>query len=79
MMGLFPASKVNELSEWQQQNAVPPIYGADFTKWQQELGSQALPYGLNVFPIQQLGLEADFTLALDSSNCPMFASQIVGP
>ena len=33
MMGLFPASTANNLDEWQQGNAVPPIKGADFTKW----------------------------------------------
>jgi hypothetical protein len=51
MMGLYPASTLNELNEWQQNNAVPPIEGYDFTKWQEELGSSALPYGLNTFPI----------------------------
>ena len=33
MMGMFPASDQNNLTEWQQGNAVPPIKGADFTKW----------------------------------------------
>ena len=46
MMGLYPATDANDLNEWQQKNAVPPIYGADFSKWQQELGAHALPHGL---------------------------------
>ena len=33
MMGMFPASDQNNLTEWQQGNAVPPIKGADFSKW----------------------------------------------
>lgn len=33
MMGLFPASNVNDLTEWQQGNAVPPMQGVDFTQW----------------------------------------------
>lgn len=52
MMGMFPASDANNLTEWQQGNAVPPIKGADFSEWQAELGAAALPYGLNTFPIQ---------------------------
>jgi hypothetical protein len=38
MMGLYPASHLNHLNEWQQSNAVPPIKDADFSKWQEELG-----------------------------------------
>jgi hypothetical protein len=52
MMGFYPASNLNTLTEWQQSNAVPPIKGADFSKWQEELGSSALPFGFNTFPIQ---------------------------
>ena len=52
MMGLYPESDLNTLTEWQQGNAVPPIEGADFSTWQEELGDQALPYGFNTFPIQ---------------------------
>ena len=52
MMGFYPASDLNNLSEWQQSNAVPPIKDADFGKWQEELGEKALPHGLNTFPIQ---------------------------
>jgi hypothetical protein len=72
MMGLYPASTLNELNEWQQINAVPPIEGYDFTKWQSELGSSALPYGLNTFPINQVGRSADYELALCERNCPQF-------
>lgn len=79
MMGLFPASNVNDLNEWQQQNAVPPLDGVDFTEWQKELGANALPYGLNIFPIQQVGREADFSLSLDSRNCPRYGAEIAGP
>jgi len=50
-MGLFPASRQNNLSEWQQKNAVLPIEGADFSKWQEELGASALPFDFNTFPI----------------------------
>jgi len=34
MMGLYPWTHANDLTEWQQGNAVPPIEGADFSKWQ---------------------------------------------
>lgn len=51
MMGLYPATKANDLTEWQQKNAVPPIEGADFSEWQKELGASALPYGLQTYPI----------------------------
>jgi hypothetical protein len=78
MMGVYPESNVNDLTEWQQQNAVPPMVGVDFSEWQQELGEKALPYGLNVFPIQQTGRDADFLLSLDSTNCPRFASEVAG-
>ena len=46
MMGLYPANNQNDLTEWQQGNAVPPIKDADFSQWQAELGAKALPYGL---------------------------------
>jgi len=72
MMGLFPASNQNDLTEWQQQNAVPPIEGADFSKWQAELGASALPFGLNTFPIQQTGLQVDYTLSLNEKNCQVY-------
>ena len=52
MMGLYPSTKANDLTEWQQSNAVPPIAGADFSEWQKELGASALPHGLQTFPIQ---------------------------
>jgi hypothetical protein len=42
---------MNNLNEWQQTNAVPPIKGYDFSKYQSELGESALPFGLNTFPI----------------------------
>ena len=52
MLGLYPSTHANDLTEWQQKNAVPPIEGADFSEWQKELGASALPYGLQTFPIQ---------------------------
>lgn len=51
MLGMYPASDYNQLNAWQQENAVPPVKGADFSEWQTELKSNALPYGLNTFPI----------------------------
>jgi hypothetical protein len=33
MMGLYPETEANNLTDWQQQNAVPPIEGADFSEW----------------------------------------------
>ena len=33
MMGLYPATTANNLNEWQQGNAIPPIAGADFMEW----------------------------------------------
>ena len=76
MMGLFPASNANNLSDWQQTNAVPPIKGASFTQWQKELGAAALPYGLNTFPIQQIGPEADTMLAMNSLNCARYGQKM---
>lgn len=76
MMGLYPSSDLNSLTEWQQGNAVPPIEGADFSKWQEELGSQALPHGLNTFPIEQVGLEADYMLSLNERNCQRYAKDL---
>lgn len=48
--------------------------GADFSAQQAELGNHALPYGLNIFPIQNTGLEVDFLLALNDLNCLLFKS-----
>ena len=76
MMGLFPASNANNLTEWQQGNAVPPIKGASFTEWQKELGAAALPYGLNTFPIQQIGPEADTMLSMNSGNCARYGDRM---
>lgn len=69
MIGMYPESKSNFLNEWQQGNAVPPINGADFSEWQQELGASALPYNFNTFPIQQYGLADDYMLAFGNHNC----------
>lgn len=33
MLGLYPSTHANDLTEWQQANAVPPIEGADFSEW----------------------------------------------
>lgn len=77
MMGLYPSTHANDLTEWQQSNAVPPIEGADFTKWQQELGASALPYGLQTFPIQQTGFEKDFVLSVNEKNCKRYADSYV--
>ena len=74
MMGLYPESNMNQLNDWQQTNAVPPIAGADFSEWQKELGSNALPFGLNTFPINQYGQSADFVLAVSEKNCSQFGS-----
>lgn len=74
MMGLYPSSDMNDLTEWQQGNAVPPITGADFSQWQEELGAHALPYGLNTFPINQYGRAVDYTLATSKYNCAKFES-----
>lgn len=79
MMGLYPATHANDLTEWQQGNAVPPIEGADFTEWQKELGAYALPHGLQTYPIQQAGFEKDFVLSLSQKNCARYAASIEGP
>lgn len=52
---------------------MPPIEGADFSEWQQELGAKALPFGLNTFPITQTGFEDDMMLSLGSRNCKKWA------
>ena len=77
MLGLYPETSVNDLTEWQQENAVPPMAGADFSQWQAELGVHALPYGLQTFPIQQTGFEADMMLSLNSLNCPYYRDQMI--
>ena len=79
MMGIYPATTANNLTEWQQKNAVPPIAGADFTEWQQELGAFALPHGLQTFPIQQAGFESDFLLSTSQKNCKAFSTQMEQP
>lgn len=76
MMGLYPSTHANDLTEWQQENAVPPIEGADFSEWQKELGAYALPHGLQTFPIQQAGFEADFVLSLSQKNCKLYDGRI---
>lgn len=78
MMGLYPESTVNMLTEWQQGNAVPPIENADFSKWQEELGASALPYNINTFPINQTGLDQDWLLSLNMENCSRW-KQEYGP
>ena len=72
MMGLYPTSTTNNLNEWQQKNAVPPVNGVDFTKWQEELGSSALPFNLNTYPINQYGRSSDYLLSLSENNCGVF-------
>jgi len=79
MLGFFPADKSHDLTEWQQKNAVPPIKGADFSEWQKELGANALPYGLNVYPIEQVGLEVDRMLSINGDNCPRFKKEFTDP
>ena len=74
MLGIYPTNTDNDLSLWQQGNAVPPIAGADFSHWQQDLQEKALPYGFNTFPIEQTGLEADVFLSMNLNNCPLFAN-----
>lgn len=76
MMGLFPATKANDLTDWQQKNAVPPMAGVDFSEWQRELGAHALPFGLQTFPIQQSGIEADMLLSVSDKNCPYYANNM---
>ena len=76
MMGMFPAdTTTNQLSEWQQQNAVPPIADFDFTPWITEMGTNALPYGFNVFPIEQLGIKVDRMLSINEDNCERFKKE----
>ena len=72
MLGLYPETTANDLTDWQQENAVPPMAGADFSTWQTELGAFALPYGLQTFPIQQTGFEADMMLSLTNMNCQFY-------
>merc|ERR1712224_890608 len=66
---------MGDLTEWQQGNAVPPIEGADFSKWQNELGAHALPNGINTFPIQMFGKDHDWLLAMSEKNCPRFKAE----
>jgi len=69
MIGFYQESTANFLTEWQQGNAVPPVNGADFSEWQQELGESALPYNFNTFPISQTGPDADYLLSFSEDNC----------
>jgi hypothetical protein len=58
---------------------VPPIEGFDFTPWIEEMGADALPFGLNVFPIEQLGIEVDRMLAINEDNCDRFKEEFTVP
>ena len=51
---------------------MPPIQGIDWNLWQTFLGDQALPYGLNTFPIFAVGPAEDYVLAVSDFNCPLF-------
>lgn len=39
------------------------------------MGVHSLPYGLNVFPINQYGRDGDYMLSLDMNNCPYFGQK----
>jgi hypothetical protein len=43
------------------------------------MGADALPYGLNVFPIEQLGLEVDRMLSINADNCERFKGEFTEP
>jgi hypothetical protein len=58
---------------------VPPIEGFDFSAWIAEMGADALPYGLNVFPIEQLGPEVDRMLSINADNCSRFKAEFTEP
>lgn len=78
--GLYPPfTNINFLTEWQQRNAVPPLENVlndQWTKWQDELGDKALLNGFNTFPINVMGAEDDYMLALNADNCPTFGKAI---
>jgi len=58
---------------------VPPIEGFDFTPWIEEMGADALPFGLNVFPIEQLGIDVDRMLSINEDNCDRFKAEFTEP
>jgi hypothetical protein len=58
---------------------VPPIEGFDFSPWIEEMGADALPFGLNVFPIEQLGIEVDRMLSINEDNCERFREEFTVP
>lgn len=58
---------------------MPPIEGFDFSDWIAEAGADALPYGLNVFPIEQLGIEVDRMLSINEDNCERYKKEFSEP
>jgi hypothetical protein len=67
---------VNILSDWQQQNAIPPLtkqamnyWEPYFEQWKSELGDKALLDGFNTFPINMYSHDDDLMLRLDEHNC----------
>lgn len=43
------------------------------------MGADALPYGLNVFPIEQLGPEVDRMLSINADNCSRYKAEFTEP
>ena len=79
--GLYPPyTNINKLNDWQQKNAVPPmenVLNDQWTKWQAELGSDALPNGFNTFPINVMGADNDYLLRVGNENCPVFEKAVM--
>jgi len=84
LVGIFPPeSSDNILSDWQQQNAVPPLskeamdyWAPYFAEWQAELGDQALLDSINTFVILMDSHKDDLMLKLTANNCPAFGQAL---
>jgi len=81
---MYPPFTNNDiLTQWQQDNAVPPLteeaakyWEPYFTQWKAELGDKALLDGINVFPINMVGHDDDFMLRLNENNCVQWQKEL---
>jgi len=72
-IGFYPPSSNNAiLDDFQQENAVPPLKGVNFTAEQKELGAPALKDAFTPFPIFSNYIGQDFHLHLRADNCRLY-------
>ena len=59
---------------------MPPLENVlndQWTKWQADLGSDALPNGFNTFPINVMGADNDYLLRVGPQNCPALEKAVM--